>query len=158
MEPSDPPPVPMPEVDLEQLEKLKKETFRGLMSQRTWILEDHAHDLKKLDDERDQRLRDNYAKMVSLGIPEEELPLPPENSEKKAARLAEKVMFRKLKEEEIKRVLREVMRPNENYTAAELLQHLEISYKDWMGFCRFNIPSFLKTEGKGPRWITYNIA
>ena len=121
MEPSDPPPVPMPEVDLEQLEKLKKETFRGLMSQRTWILEDHAHDLKKLDDERDQRLRDNYAKMVSLGIPEEELPLPPENSEKKAARLAEKVMFRKLKEEEIKRVLREVPTTSHDLSSHSLL-------------------------------------
>lgn len=158
MDSPEPSPVPMPEVDLEQLEKLKRKTFKELMSQRSWILEDHALRVKLLEQERDRLLLENFGKMVSLGITEDELPLPPENAEEKAKRLAQKVMYRKLKEEEIKRVLREVMRPNEKYTAAQLLQHLEISYKDWMGFCRTNIPSFLKTEGKGPRWITYIIA
>ena len=120
-------------MDLTDFLKVREENFQRLMWNRASIREKYEHDIKLLEMERDAKLQENYALLHQLGMPEDQLPLPPENEEIKKSRLAEGVL-RKLSETEIKRVLREMMELDKDYTANQLLGFLQISYKDFSEF------------------------
>jgi hypothetical protein len=144
----------MPEVDLADLERLKKDRFEQLKIQRRWILEDFAQKLQVLEKGRDALLNENIQKMVAIGIPSDDLPLPPENEEGKKA-LAHG-LTRKLDDSQIRRVLKEIMKPDEEYPSSYLIQNLRIAYKDWIDFCKRNVPAFLSVDGKN-KWRVYRL-
>ena len=144
----------MPEVDLADLERLKKDRFEQLKIQRRWILEDFAQKLQVLEKGRDALLNENIQKMVAIGIPSDDLPLPPENEEGKKA-LAHG-LTRKLDDSQIRRVLKEIMKPDEEYPSSYLIQNLRIAYKDWIDFCKRNVPAFLSVDGKN-KWRVYKL-
>jgi len=144
----------MPEVDLADLERLKQERFEQLKNQRRWILKDFAQKLQAIEKERDALLNENIQKMVAIGIPSDELPLPPESEESKKA-LAHG-LTRKLDDSQIRRVLKEIMKPDEEYPSSYLIQNLRIAYKDWIDFCKRNVPSFLAVDGKN-KWRVYKL-
>jgi hypothetical protein len=144
----------MPEVDLADLESLKKDRFEQLKIQRRWILEDFAQKLQVLEKGRDALLNENIQKMVAIGIPSDDLPLPPENEEGKKA-LAHG-LTRKLDDSQIRRVLKEIMKPDEEYPSSYLIQNLRIAYKDWIDFCKRNVPAFLSVDGKN-KWRVYKL-
>lgn len=133
-------------VDLTDFLKVREENFQRLMWNRASIREDFEQRIKLLELERDAKLQENYALLQQLGMPEDQLPLPPENEEIKQSRLAEGAP-RKLSETEIKRVLREMMELDKDYTANQLLGFLQISYKDFSEFYQKN---GLKMDAKNP--------
>jgi hypothetical protein len=120
-------------MDLTDFLKVREENFQRLMWNRASIREKYEHDIKLLEMERDAKLQENYALLHQLGMPEDQLPLPPENEEIKKSRLAEGFL-RKLSETEIKRVLREMMESKKFYIANQLIGFLQISYKDFSEF------------------------
>jgi hypothetical protein len=127
------PPAPVESVDLSDFLKVRDQKFKSLLAERAWIRESFDHEIQKKERERDAKLMENFALIQQLGIPEDQLPLPPENEEIKKSRLAEGAL-RKLSETEIKRVLREMMELDKTYTANQLLGFLQISYKDFSEF------------------------
>ena len=144
----------MPEVDLGELERLKREGFEQLKNQRRWILKDFAQKLQVIEKERDTLLNENIQKMEAIGIASDDLPLPPENEEGRNS-LAHG-LTRKLDDSQIRRVLKEIMKPDEEYPSSYLIQHLRIAYKDWIDFCKRNVPSFLAVDGKN-KWRVYKL-
>lgn len=144
------------EIDLTDFLKVRSEKFDRLMRNRALIREDYEHRIKMLELDRDAELQKNFALIQQLGMPEDQLPLPPENEEIKQSRLADGAP-RKLSETEIKRVLREMMELDKTYTANQLIGFLQISYKDFSEFYQKNNPTFLIGEGKF-KWRTYRLA
>ena len=76
-------------VDLTDFLKVREENFQRLMWNRAFLREKYEHDIKLLELERDAKLQENYALLQQLGMPEELMPLPPENEEIKKSRLAD---------------------------------------------------------------------
>ena len=150
------------EIDLTNFLRVRDENFHRLMQSRTSIRERYQHDIHLLEMERDAKLMENFALLQKLGIPEDEMPLPPENEEIKKSRLADGAP-RKLSDTEIKRFLKERMELGKTYTANQLVGLLEISYKDFSEFYQkfshdneFKNPPFLFGKGKF-KWRTYRL-
>jgi len=150
------------EVDLSDFLRIRNENFQRLMWSRASIREDFEHRIKMLERERDAELEKNYALLQQLGMPEELMPLPPENEEIKKSRL-DKGDPRKLNDTEIKRVLREMMRPKKLYTASQLIGFMQVTYKDFSQFYQkyshtndAKNPPFLYGEGD-LRWRRYRL-
>ena len=55
-----------------------------------------------------------------------------------------------------KRILKEIMKPDEEYPSSYLIQNLRIAYKDWIDFCKRNVPAFLAVDGKN-KWRVYKL-
>ena len=121
------------QVDLSDFLKIRDKKFGDLMRNRAFIREDFYHRMKKLEAERDAELQRNYSQLQQLGMPEEQMPLPPEDEEQKQKRSADGKP-RKLTDTEIKRVLQEMMEPKKLYTASQLIGFLQICYKDFSEF------------------------
>jgi len=118
---------------LKEFLEVRDKNFKRLMQNRSIIREDFEHRMKKLEVERDEELQRNYAQLQQLGMPEDQMPLPPENEEQRQRRIAHGKP-RKLTETEIKRVLQELMEPKKLYTASQLIGFLQICYKDFSEF------------------------
>jgi hypothetical protein len=159
----------VPDFDLSDFLKIRDENFRRLMGNRALLREKYENSIRMLEIERDSKLQENYALLQQLGIPEEQMPLPPENEEMKKSRLTDGTL-RKLSETEIKRVLQEMMEPEKLYTANQLLGFLQTSYKDFSEFYQKHgqdeddenppnatNPPFLFGKGKF-KWRKYRLA
>jgi hypothetical protein len=117
--------------------ELRDKNFKRLMSNRASIRKNFEGCMKKLLEDLDVKLQENYKLLQQLGMPEEQMPLAPESNQNRIKRIAEG-KERKLSEMEIKRVLNEMMEPKKFYVSSQLIDFLQISYKDFIEFYQKN--------------------
>jgi hypothetical protein len=113
--------------------ELRDKNFKRLMASRKSIRDAFEQSMKKLIADSDAKLKENYNLLKQLGIPEDQMPLPPEDNEIRKKRIVDGKK-RKLNETEIKRVLSEMMEPKKFYTSNQLIDFLQIIYKDFSEF------------------------
>jgi hypothetical protein len=125
------------EDSIKEFFEVRDKNFKRLMSSRASIRKDFDDCMKKLLEDVDSKLQENYKLLQQLGMPEDKMPLAPESNQNRIKRIAEG-KERKLNENEIKRVLNEMMEPKKLYTSNQLIDFLQISYKDFIEFYQKN--------------------
>ena len=125
------------EDSIKEFFEVRDKNFKRLMSSRASIRKDFDDCMKKLLEDVDSKLQENYKLLQQLGMSEDKMPLPPENNQNRIKRIADGKQ-RKLNETEIKRVLNEMMEPRKFYTSNQLIDFLQISYKDFSEFYQKN--------------------
>ena len=138
-----------PAIDLQTTESMIKQSIDSLIKERSWLIEHYSRRINDLVNDRDTELQKNAELLAKFGFSIEKL--PPLQFIRTGLGCS-----RKLEQSQIKHLLSQFMKQDEEYASPVLTDYLGIVYRDFRKFVQEN-PDFIKAKGKN-RGRLYSLA
>ena len=138
-----------PTIDLTITESMIKKSIDSLLKERDWLIDNYLKRINDLVKERDAELQKNAELLSRFGFNTEKL--PPQQFIR-----TEFGCSRKLEPAQIKHLLSQFMKQDNEYPSPVLTDYLGIVYRDFRKFIHEN-PDFIRAKGKN-RGRLYTLA